>query len=545
MRGSAALADAVHAEGVAVVFGVLGDGNLGLVTGLVDRGVRFVAARHEAGAVAMADGYARASGRPGIATVTHGPGLTQVGTPLTTARRARSPVLVLAGDTPRGARGHAQDIDQGVFALATAGSVQPLRTRATLPADVRAAFRHVRTGRGPIVLNAPLDVQDAEADDAPYVPSSRGLPAPHPVVPPPGALEDAAALVARSARPVVLAGRGAVQAGARPALAALAARLGAPLATTLLAKGWLDGVPGNLGVCGGFSTPDARAVLARADAVLAFGASFSRFTVDGGRLFPDAALLRVDPDPAVADAAAVPDAAVAGDARLTAESLAGMIAARPPWAPEAPPERAPLPPVVDTPEGVDPRAVLRRCDALLPAARQVVVGIGAYSGWGALELAVPDPRGLLLPWELGAVGLALPVGIGAAVARPDLTTVVVEGDGGLVMSFPELDTAAREALPVIAVVLDDRAYGAEVVLLGREGRAPDLARFAPRDLAAVARALGWDAVAAGTVAELDTALDAALRGRPGGGGPGGGRPLLVHARTVTAVHDEMYRALSA
>ncbi|GIW05466.1 MAG: acetolactate synthase I/II/III large subunit [Dehalococcoidia bacterium] len=536
------LAEAIVAEGVDVVFGVMGDGNLHLITDLVERlGVRFVAARHEAGAVAMADGYARASGRPGVCTVTHGPGLTQTGTPLTAARQARSPVVVIAGDTPPAFRLHAQNIDQHTFALASAGAIQQLRGAAHVPEDVALAFRHVRLGLGPIVLNAPVDLQLQPAlPDARPTPSTERLAPPQRRLPDPERIAAVAERIARSERPVVLAGRGAVLAGARPALLALAERIGALLATTLLAKGWFDGEPFAVGLAGGFSDDRAREILRQADLVLAFGAGLNQFTVDQGRLFPHAALVQVELDPTRVGWATLVDDAILADARATAEALLAVLPPTPRTGFRSEALRshlaAPLLPPADVvaDDGLDPRLVARTVDAALPPRRNLVVGIGHYSGYPAIAVGVADPRDLVLPWHLGSVGLGLPVGIGVAVARPEQPTLVVEGDGGLLMSLPELETAARERIPLLVVVLDDRAYGAELHILAAEGLPTRLALFDTPDLARVAESLGCRAVRADTAEALRTALHAFDRTHP----------LVVHVPvTRQVVHHEIFRAL--
>jgi acetolactate synthase I/II/III large subunit len=120
---------------------------------------------------------------------------------------------------------------------------------------------------------------------------------------------------------------------------------------------------------------------------------------------------------------------------------------------------------------------MRLVDAAFPADRTLVVGIGNYSGWPVRMLGVPDPDALVLPWHLGSVGLGLPVGMGAAIARPDRRTLVVEGDGGILMSLPELETAARHGIPNTVLVLDDGVYGVEVHLLAERGRPPSLAEL--------------------------------------------------------------------
>jgi acetolactate synthase I/II/III large subunit len=544
--GAEALADAVAAEGTEVVFGVLGDGNLHWVPRLVERhGARYVAARHEAAAVAMADGYARASGRPGVCTVTQGPGLTQTGTTLTESRRGRTPVVLIAGDTSRGFHDHAQDIAQEPFALATAGAYRGVGHPGTLAKDVAEAFRHARLGHGPIVLSVPLDAQVAPVPEGwSYMPSMRGLaPAQRPA-PDPERVAAVAGLLAEAERPVVLAGRGAVHAGVREPLLALADRLGAVLTTSLQAKGWFRDEPFDLGIAGGFSHDLAREVLGQADLVLAVGARLNRFTVAHGSLFPQAALVQVDRDPAAIGHTAPVDDAIVADARsavlalldalpagtrtgLRTEDLRARIAGfdRMAGVEFAPPG-----------DGADPREVALVCDELLPPGRIVLMGTGHYNGLPAIHVGVDDPLDLVLPWSFGAVGIALPTGIGAAIARPDRTTVVFEGDGGLMMSLTELDTAVRARAPVLVVVLDDGAYGAETYMLRKHGMDDALSLFDNPDIAGVARALGMDAWEADDAAGVRVALDEALPLRG---------PALLRVRLNPEVwHEEVFRALT-
>ncbi|TDB91248.1 thiamine pyrophosphate-binding protein, partial [Micromonospora fluostatini] len=186
MRVFEAIADAVVAHGVDTVFGLLGDANMFLVADLVERhGVRFVAARNENAAVMMADGYARTTGRCAVATVTQGPGLAVAGAALTIARQARTPLVLIAGDTPPGDPWHVQSFDQQPYALATAGTFLPVATAGTAVRDVGRAFRAARELPGPVVLNVPIDLQDepvpaAAATVPPAVPRPPG-----PLVPDP------------------------------------------------------------------------------------------------------------------------------------------------------------------------------------------------------------------------------------------------------------------------------------------------------------------------------------------------------------------------
>lgn len=397
----------------------------------------------------------------------------------------------------------------------------------------------MRCGDGPVVLDIGIDLQaEPRPDGWTYRPSTTLLPPVQVHHPDPVRVEAATRLLAGAERPVVLAGRGAVAAGARNALLGLADRLGAPVATTLQAKDWFAGEPSDLGVAGGFSTDLARGVLGAADAVVAFGASLTQFTTDRGRLFPQARLVQVTTDPRDVGDPVAPDEAVIADARLTAVALTTLVpAAVRPWRDAAvaahAPRRQPLDGValVDDPDGLDPRAVVTACNRLLPRDRAAVIGIGHFGGFVGPALDVPDPTGLFTPWEFGSIGVGLPFGIGVAAARPDRPTVVFEGDGSLLQVLAELDTAARCGLPLLVVVLDDRAYGAEIHKLADAGIDPGLCHFPARDLAAVARDLGCEARTASTADGLDAALGD-LFPLPG--------PTLLHVPVTRRVRQRVF-----
>lgn len=515
MKLHTALADALVAEETDVVFGLMGDANMYLVADLVQRcGVRFVAVRHESAAVMAADAYSRASGRPGVATVTMGPGLAQTATALTIARHARSKVVLVAGDTPIADRLNVQRFDQAPFAYATAGGFCRVRLATTLAEDVAIAFRAVRRGDGPVVLDVGMDLQaEPRPDGWSYTPSTALLPPAQTLQPDPVRVEAVSRLLDGSSRPVVLAGGGAVASDARDALLALAEHLGAPVATTLQAKDWFAEEPSDLGVAGGFSTESTRHVFAAADTVLAFGARLTQFTTDRGRLFAAARIVQVTTDPRDVGEETVPDEVIIADARLTAEALTAtaLPSVDYSWAASAMVERstsddAAAETFVDDPEGLDPRAVVTACNRLLPSDRAVVVGIGHFGGFVAPAIHVTDPTSLFTPWEFGSIGVGLPFGIGVASARPDRPTVVFEGDGSLMQVLAELDTVARCGLPVLVVVMDDRAYGAEIHKLADAGVDPALCHFPPRDYAAMARDLGCDGRTATTAGALEAEL---------------------------------------
>ena len=543
-NGAAALADALAAEGVSVIFGLLGDGNLHFMPRLVDtHAVRFVSTRHEAASVVMAEAYSRATGRVGVSTVTHGPGLTHAGTPLMYAREANSRIVVIAGDTARDFREHGQNIEQEPFILAVGAHYEPVHMIETLSEAVCLAFRHAALGEGPVVLDVPTDVQHTELPAGwAHTPSGANLPAPQRPGPDPDAIALAAELIQSSSRPAIIAGRGAVAADAKDALIELGDRIGAVFATSLLAKDWFAGNPWNLGIAGGFSHELAAEVLSDVDVVLAFGASLNLFTVGHGSLLPQARFVQVVTDPATIGETTPVDVGIVADARSTAEALLVAI-------PEQPGLRKaeleariagydPLEGVTfpTSARGADLREVSRICDELLPQDRNVVVGTGHFMGYPTIHTAVQGPGNLFLPWEFGPIGQALPYGLGVALARPDQTTVVFEGDGSLMQSLAELDTAARHDIPVLVIVLDDGAFGAETYVMEQAGLDPALSYFENPDFAAVATALGLEAYNAANAEELRAVLPQALPVR---------KPTLIRVAIGHGVwHEAIFRDLT-
>ena len=538
-RGFEAIAQALADEGVEVAFGVLGASTDRLVHELVNRhGVRFIATRHEQGAVGMADGYSRATGRIGVATVEKGPGLTNTATAMTAARLSRSAVLLVAGDKVTGSRLGNMDIDQPPVIRATTGAMVQVTGPATLAEEVALAFRHLRLGRGPIALNVPTDVSEAAVPEGwAYRPSATTLPGAQATPPDPAALRAVLERIRASERPVVLAGRGAVRSGAREELDELARRIGAVLATTLLAKGWFAGRPFDIGLSGGFAARQAREILAQADLVLAFGAALTPYTLDHGRLYPAAALVTVDVDPGAVGSYAPVEEAIVGDAAATARALLAELGAedRGAWRDDALAARiAAIDPWSDCdfterPGFVNRHELARICEELLPRERILAVGIGHFMGMPAAAVSVPTPSDLVLPWRLGAIGSGLPAAIGAAVGRPDRTAVVFEGDGSLMMTLQDLETAARCEIPLIAIIENDGGHGSERISMRRRGDDSALADFANPDFAAVARSLGADGHSAASAQELRSAL-AAIGPRPQ-------RPALIDVRVSPQESD--------
>src|SRR4051794_11698444 len=254
--------------GAGTVFGVVGSGNFTVTIALQAAGARFVAARHENGAVCMADAHARVSGALGCVSVHQGPGLTNAMTGLTEAAKGRTPLVLVAADTPAGDVRSNFYVEQARLAEAVGAVPVRVNRAASAYADTERAIRIALGRRRAVVLNLPLDVQNQEtewpADDAVGA-------LPPPPAPAAEAVRAAADAIQAARRPVIVAGRGAVLAGAGPAIAALGERTGALLATSAMGHGLFDGEPFALGISGGFASPLAAELIGSADLVLALG----------------------------------------------------------------------------------------------------------------------------------------------------------------------------------------------------------------------------------------------------------------------------------
>ena len=232
MLGHDAVAQALVDHGVDTVFAVLGDGNLFIGENLQrQHGTNLIVATHDANAFCIAEGWAKASGKLGVASVTHGPGLTNTITALVEGVKNETPMLVVAGDTPVENEQHLQNLDQHALVTASGAGFQPVRNAETIAEDVSTAIRRAHSERRPIVLNVPLNI---EWDEVEYVSRPPLNPSPVRLAPDPDQLDTALGIIASSTRPLILAGRGAVKSGAKDALLRLGETLGAPLALSLI-----------------------------------------------------------------------------------------------------------------------------------------------------------------------------------------------------------------------------------------------------------------------------------------------------------------------
>jgi thiamine pyrophosphate-dependent acetolactate synthase large subunit-like protein len=500
MKVYEAVAETLSRLGVDTTFGLVGSGNFGVIDHMTRRcGIAYHASRHEAAAVAMADGYARVSGKLGVCTVHQGPGLTNTLTALTEAVKARTPMLLLAGDTATNALYQNLDVDQDAVTGSIRAGTEGIRSGNTAVEDIARAVRRATNERRPMVISLPIDIQEqgCAAEDPPaFVEQESAAPRPSEE-----AVSRTVDLLESSNRPAIIAGRGAVLAAARPQLEALGDRIGALFATSMMAKGFFAGNPFDLGVSGGFASPLAVRLLGEADVVLSFGASLNTWTTKHGTLFaPTAEIVHCDLELSAIGRVQPVTLGVVGDAAETAEALAEELARRVVsvegfrtdavrrdieefrWQDEFRDE--------STEGTVDPRVALMVLEEMLPEERTVAVDCGHFAGFAAMHLSVPDAAGFVFAEAFQAVGLGMGAGMGAAVARPDRLAVVVVGDGGLPMSLGEIDAAVNLGLPILVVVINDAAYGAEVHHFRSLGLPTELALLGKIDFAAIAGAMG-------------------------------------------------------
>ncbi len=540
MTVAQAVGEALAELGVRHVFGLLGSGNFAVTNAMVAAGATFVPARHEGGAITMADAYARVSGRLGVCSVHQGPGLTNAMTGLTEAAKSRTPVVLLAADTAAAAIRSNFRINQDQLVASVGALSERLHGPATAVADAVRAARRAQVERRPVVLMMPLDVQSMEC-----APAGRELspgPALRPVRPDPAAVAQVADLFANAQRPLIIAGRGAVLARARDPLERLGEAVGALLATSAVANGLFAGNPWSLGIAGGFASSLAAGLMAEADLVLGFGVALNMWTTRHGRLInPEAVVVQVDHEAEAIGAHFRADVAVVGDATQTALALTaelqGRGARRSGWRSPALGRRIQSSGWRDEPyedasrDGrIDPRTLTIALDDLLPKERTVAVDSGHFMGYPPMYLRVPGPDGFVFTQAFQSIGLGLASAIGAATARPDRLAIAALGDGGALMALSELETVARLGLDMLIVVYNDAAYGAEVHHFAPLGHPVDLVRFPDTDFAALGRALGLEGVTVRRAEDL-VAVRNWIAARPRGG-------LVVDAKVVQTVVAE-------
>lgn len=508
------IASAIAEEASGAIFGLMGDGNMSLLAAMEKQArVSIYSARNEAGAVAMADGYFRATGRLGISTVTCGPGLTQVGTSLMSAARNRSSMVLIIGEVPPGSKNKLQWFDQRRFSEACSALYFTITSEEDAAEEIAEAFFAARISRTPVVLNLPMDIQERSLGwDWVYRASTQFLPLQEEAASD-EALEPLVEALRRAERPVVIAGRGVRLAGAKGDVIRIADRLGALLGTSLQAKGLFEGHEYDAGIAGTFASAPSEELFAEADYVLGIGAELGYYTAEGGLLFPSAHVARIDIAPAPRELGVLPGLYIRGEASKTAAKLVQMLEERQVNGEGFHTERTRQ--LLSNREyefekatdGLDARVLMRALSCALPEDVLVTSGLGHFVGFIAMHLALPASADIQFVSQFGAVGQALPTALGIGVGQPGRPHLVIEGDGSLMMNVQELDTVARHRVPMVLLIMNDGGYGAEVHKLTLKGFDPSIAVHGSPDFVGLARAFGGEGVMLDSEEELGTALE--------------------------------------
>ena len=478
MNGGQALMKALENEGVDILFGLPGGAILPVYDPLIDSSIRHVLVRHEQGAGHMAEGYAHATGRPGVAMVTSGPAATNIVTPLCDAYMDSIPMVVVTGQVPYAAIGTDafQECDTTGITMSVTKHNYLVTEAADIPQVIHDAFYIATTGRpGPVLVDIPKDIVDPNNPRSGmewYTPDSHDLPGYLPNIAGDAELiRQAAKLICEAERPILYTGGGILKSRGAEALLELAEMTGIHVVTTLMNRGGFpDDHPLCLGMPGMHGNYTAVTAMQEADLLIALGARFDdRVTGKVGEFAPLAKVIHVDIDSAELGKVRRPDVAIQGDCRVVTEEL--VKALKEMGASEAQPdrnawrsrisgwqERFPL--TYEQSKGdelLKPQYVLEQLRDSTPDDTIVASGVGQHQMWASQYWKFNHPYTWVNSGGLGTMGFAIPAAIGAKAGRPDRMVWAVDGDGCFQMTAQELVTAATEGFP-IKVALINNAY---------------------------------------------------------------------------------------
>jgi acetolactate synthase-1/2/3 large subunit len=479
LTGAQALIKSLEMEGVEVMFGLPGGAILPVYDPIIDSTIRHILVRHEQGAGHMAEGYAHATGRPGVAMVTSGPAATNVVTPLCDAYMDSVPMVCITGQVPYSAIGTDafQECDTTGITMSVTKHNWLVTDAQDIPRIVREAFHIATTGRpGPVLVDVPKDISNQTMEW--HWPTdgevSAGLPGYKPTLKGhPRQIKEAARLIAQSQRPVIYAGGGILKARAAEALRAFAELTGIPVVTTLMARGaFPDSHELCLGMPGMHGNYTAVTSMQKADLLIALGSRFDdRVTGKVGAFAPEAKIIHVDIDPAELGKVRRPDVPIVGDCRLVIEELIAAVRAldggaqpdRSTWMKQVRQWQEEHPLVYeqqwDGNGPLKPQYVLEVLRDSTPDDCIVASGVGQHQMWASQYWKFEHPYTWVNSGGLGTMGFAVPAAIGAKVGRPDRMVWAVDGDGCFQMTAQELVTASSERIPVKIAILNNAYLG--------------------------------------------------------------------------------------
>ena len=473
MNGAQSLVNALEAAGVDVMFGIPGGAILPAYDPIFDSKIRHILVRHEQGAGHAATGYAQATGRVGVCIATSGPGATNLVTPLADAQMDSVPIVAITGQVPSAAIGTDafQEADIRGVTMPVTKHNYLITDPADIPRAIAEAFHIASTGRPGAVL---VDIaKDALQKETTFnYPKNVSLAGYNPVVEPKSeAINDAAALIAQSKKPVLYVGGGIIKANAAKELMQLAEITGAPVVTTLMARGaFPDSHPQHLGMPGMHGTVAAVTALQKADLLITLGARFDdRVTGKLSSFAPNAKIIHADIDPAEIGKNRHADVAIIGDLKnilraLSPATKAALAKSQPdltPWLAETYGWRSKFPLGYDKPSdgSVSPQYVIERIGKISGPDTIFAAGVGQHQMWASQFIGYEKPRTWLNSGGLGTMGYAVPAAMGAKVGAPDTTVWAIDGDGCFQMTNQELVTCALNNIPIKVAVINNESLG--------------------------------------------------------------------------------------
>ncbi len=473
MTGASSLVASLEAAGVDVMFGIPGGAILPAYDPIFTSSIRHILVRHEQGAGHAATGYAQVTGRVGVCIATSGPGATNLVTPLADAAMDSVPVVAITGQVPSVAIGTDafQEADIRGITMPFAKHNYLVTNPADIPRAIAEAFHIASTGRpGPVLVDIAKDALQAMTDFK--FPTSVNLKGYNPrIVPDNQSILDAAALIAQSTKPVFYVGGGVIKANASRELLELAQLLGAPVVTTLMARGaFPDSHPLHLGMPGMHGTVAAVTALQKADLLITLGARFDdRVTGKLSTFAVNAKVIHADVDPAEIGKNRYADVAVLGDLKNTISALipalkAALAKSQPdltPWLRQMNALKSTYPLGYDIPADgtLSPQYVIERIGKISGPDAIVAAGVGQHQMWASQFVSYENPRTWLNSGGLGTMGYAVPAAMGAKVGAPDTTVWAIDGDGCFQMTNQELTTCALNNIPIKVAIINNESLG--------------------------------------------------------------------------------------
>jgi acetolactate synthase-1/2/3 large subunit len=528
MNGAQSLVNALEAAGVDVMFGIPGGAILPAYDPIFDSKIRHILVRHEQGAGHAATGYAQATGRVGVCIATSGPGATNLVTPLADAQMDSVPIVAITGQVPSAAIGTDafQEADIRGVTMPVTKHNYLITDPADIPRAIAEAFHIASTGRPGAVL---VDIaKDALQKETTFnYPKNVSLAGYNPVLEPQqDAINDAAALIAQSKKPVLYVGGGVIKANAAKELLQFAEITGAPVVTTLMARGaFPDSHQQHLGMPGMHGTVAAVTALQKADLLITLGARFDdRVTGKLSTFAPNAKIIHADIDPAEIGKNRHADVALIGDLKnilraLTPATKSALAKSQPdltPWLNETYGWRSKFPLGYDKPSdgSVSPQYVIERIGKISGPDTIFAAGVGQHQMWASQFIGYEKPRTWLNSGGLGTMGYAVPAAMGAKVGAPDTTVWAIDGDGCFQMTNQELVTCALNNIPIKVAVINNESLGMvrqwQTLFYNERYSNTDLHSKRVPDFKLLAEAMGCVGLRCESPGDVDKTIEAAM-----------------------------------